>query len=122
MLNRYDGPAPDQMPDKSGLPSGVRGAGADRFGLPSGSRGIPGVGKLSHCAKTAVGTSDSAKTRHTARRTGFRRMRDSRVEDYIRHQGLRTLRRGILCAGRGEGATCGRRRVHARRCQLCSGS
>ena len=44
MLKRYDGPAPDQMPDRSGLPSDVRGAGADRLGLPSGSRGTPGVG------------------------------------------------------------------------------
>ena len=32
------------MPDKSGFPSAVRGAGADRLGLPSGVRGTPGVG------------------------------------------------------------------------------
>ena len=31
-------------PERSGLPSGVRGAGAARFGLPSAVRGIPGVG------------------------------------------------------------------------------
>ena len=32
------------MPDKSGFPSAVRGAGASRFGLPSGVCGTPGVG------------------------------------------------------------------------------
>ena len=31
-------------PEKSGLPSAVRGAGAVKFGLPSAVRGIPGVG------------------------------------------------------------------------------
>src|SRR5262245_45230736 len=44
MLKRYDGPAPDQMPERSGLPSSAFGVGAERFGLPSGSRGTPGVG------------------------------------------------------------------------------
>src|SRR5262245_46659094 len=44
MLKRYIGPAPDQMPERSGLPSAVFGAGAARFALPSGSRGTPGVG------------------------------------------------------------------------------
>ena len=36
------------MPEKSGLPPEVLGAGAERSGLPSRVRGIPGVGKLSH--------------------------------------------------------------------------
>jgi hypothetical protein len=31
-------------PERSGLPSEVRGAGAERFGLPSGRRGMPVVG------------------------------------------------------------------------------
>src|SRR5215475_8933132 len=44
MLKRYRGPAPLQTPVMSGLPSAVRGAGADRLTLPSGSRGTPGVG------------------------------------------------------------------------------
>src|SRR5207247_10100115 len=39
-----------QIPDKSGLPSAVRGAGAARLGLPSALRGVPGVGYFSHCA------------------------------------------------------------------------
>jgi hypothetical protein len=33
-----------QTPDRSGLPSAVRGGGAVRFGLPSLVRGMPGVG------------------------------------------------------------------------------
>src|SRR5439155_23982306 len=41
-----------QIPERSGLPSGVLGAGAERFGFPSRVRGIPGVGWRSHCAKS----------------------------------------------------------------------
>src|SRR4029077_5536943 len=37
-------------PDKSGLPSGRRGAGADMLGLPSGVRGTVERGTLVHCA------------------------------------------------------------------------
>src|SRR6187549_1322595 len=36
-------------PERSGLPSGARGAGAVRFGLPSAARGIPAVGWFNHC-------------------------------------------------------------------------
>ena len=45
-------PAPPriQMPEKSTLPSAVRGAGASRFGVPSALRGTPGVGYEGHCA------------------------------------------------------------------------
>src|SRR6266705_3532317 len=43
-----------QIPDKSGLPSAVRGAGAARFGLPFALRGMPGVGYFSHCAASVV--------------------------------------------------------------------
>jgi hypothetical protein len=39
-----------QNPDKSGLPSVVRGAAAFRFGLPSGVRGVPESGIEHHCA------------------------------------------------------------------------
>jgi hypothetical protein len=35
-------------PERSGLPSDVRGAGADKFGRPSDVRGIPGVGWFNH--------------------------------------------------------------------------
>jgi hypothetical protein len=33
-----------QIPEKSGLPSAIRGAGADMFTLPSAFRGTPAVG------------------------------------------------------------------------------
>jgi hypothetical protein len=49
------------MPEKSALPSAVRGVGAVRFGFPSGVRGTPGVGYDDHCATTG----DAAAT-HTA--------------------------------------------------------
>src|SRR5947207_13063524 len=41
-----------QTPDRSGLPSGSRGAGAERFGLPSAPRGMGAGGTFAHCAKT----------------------------------------------------------------------
>src|SRR5213594_3786176 len=47
-------------PDKSGLPSGVRGAGAARFGLPSSLRGMPGVGCFNHCAPSGVVNADKS--------------------------------------------------------------
>src|SRR5438093_13202872 len=46
------------MPLRSGLPSAVRGAGADRFGLPSAARGTPGVGYSSHWAEPAPGNAN----------------------------------------------------------------
>src|ERR1700674_4352685 len=47
-------PLGSQIPDRSGWPSGVRGAGADRFGLPSGPRGIERAGTFTHCAYPGV--------------------------------------------------------------------
>src|SRR5258706_8998725 len=38
------------IPEKSGLPSAVRGVGAPRFGNPLGVVGTPAVGYVSHCA------------------------------------------------------------------------
>jgi len=38
------------MPEKSTLPSAVRGVGPSRIGLPSAVRGTPGVGYDGHCA------------------------------------------------------------------------
>src|SRR4030095_1797972 len=52
MLREYFGEILVQSPVRSGLPSGVRGVGADKFGLPSGVRGMPAVGWLSHWADT----------------------------------------------------------------------
>src|SRR5262245_1002747 len=45
-----------QIPDKSGFPSGVRGAGADRLALPSGVRGTLALGCAGHCAESTSGT------------------------------------------------------------------
>src|SRR5262245_52393026 len=39
-----------QMPEKSGLPSGARGAGAAKLGAPVAVFGTPAVGYFSHCA------------------------------------------------------------------------
>src|SRR5437879_4287431 len=39
-----------QMPEKSGLPSRERGAGAVRFGLPLARRGMPSVRFFRNCA------------------------------------------------------------------------
>src|ERR1043166_4764317 len=41
-------------PDSSGLPSGARGAGAERLGLPSAARGTFVCLTFSHCAKAGV--------------------------------------------------------------------
>src|SRR5688572_5213332 len=48
------------VPDKSGLPFGMRGAGASRFGRPSAVRGMSGVRWIGHCA-------DAEADRTTAR-------------------------------------------------------
>src|SRR5256885_16819833 len=50
ILREYFGEILSHRPERSGLPSGARGAGAARFGLPSGVRGIPGVGGFNHYA------------------------------------------------------------------------
>src|SRR6185369_5116889 len=43
-----------QIPERSGLPSAVRGAGAFRFGFPSAVFGTPGVGCSGHCAHSVT--------------------------------------------------------------------
>src|SRR5262245_52536406 len=44
-------PRVSQVPDRSGLPSGVLGAGASRLTLPSALRGTPGCLTPTHCAE-----------------------------------------------------------------------
>src|ERR1700693_325422 len=44
-----------QLPERSGLPSAVRGAGAVRVGLPSGVLGTPAGGWGRPCAETGGG-------------------------------------------------------------------
>src|SRR5207237_5955612 len=46
----YLAPPDSQTPDRSGWPSGDRGAGAERLGLPSGPLGILSVGTFTHWA------------------------------------------------------------------------
>jgi hypothetical protein len=51
------------MPEKSGTPSAVRGAGAVRLGRPSALRGAPFVGYDGHCATSAgANTTTNRKT------------------------------------------------------------
>src|SRR5437660_4211434 len=49
-FSRYLPVAACQSPERSGLPSGVFGAGAEKFGLPSAVRGIPAGRAFGHCA------------------------------------------------------------------------
>src|SRR5947209_12758086 len=48
-----------QMPERSGLPSEVRGVGAVRSGRPLLAFGTPAVGYFSHCAETVPVSADS---------------------------------------------------------------
>src|SRR5581483_5818686 len=50
-------------PERSGLPSDVRGGGAFRSGLPSGVRGTPAMGYVGHCARAR---GEAATTTRTA--------------------------------------------------------
>src|SRR6185436_3272023 len=43
-----------QIPERSGLPSAVRGVGAWRLGDPFSNLGTPAVGYVSHCAKAGT--------------------------------------------------------------------
>src|SRR6185436_6759725 len=51
-----------QIPEKSTLPSAVRGVGASRIGLPSAARGTPGVGYDGHWASSADDMATTAIT------------------------------------------------------------
>src|SRR5262245_39109827 len=55
-----------QIPEKSTLPSDVRGAGASRLGFPSTVRGMPGVGYDGHCASSDGASATHPATTHTA--------------------------------------------------------
>src|SRR5678815_68207 len=60
------------MPDRSGRPSGKRGAGAVKSGLPSGFLGMPSVGYRSHCPNPGAGAPTSAA--NTQKITATRRI------------------------------------------------
>src|SRR5262245_19251769 len=55
------------MPEKSGLPSRVRGVGAVRLTFPSRVRGTPAVGYFSHCATEDVDGQKTLMTINAAR-------------------------------------------------------
>src|SRR5688500_6402645 len=68
MLRAYFGEYFIHSPERSGLPSGVRGAGAVKFGLPSAVRGMPGVGCVSHWAASGVLSATVLQPAHTSHR------------------------------------------------------
>src|SRR5579872_1219671 len=51
------------MPERSGFPSAVLGAGAERSALPSLSRGVPGILTLIHCADAMLHSNAVARAR-----------------------------------------------------------
>src|SRR5512135_3619258 len=63
MFTRYLVPRGVQIPDRSGLLSGLRGAGADMLTFPSAVRGMPSVGSFSHCAPRGNAKSASRGSR-----------------------------------------------------------
>src|SRR5688572_27168338 len=68
--------APLQTPEKSGLPSAVRGAGAARSGSPLGSFGTPAAGITSHCAERDAARTPRVASTPAARITAFIRASD----------------------------------------------
>src|ERR1700736_1725264 len=71
------------MPDRSGLPSAVRGAGADRFGLPSGVRGMPGVFIVSHCAAKGADSKNAKVVTAAAAGNSLAFIQSLLLRDYI---------------------------------------
>src|SRR6266851_7373998 len=94
-----------QIPERSGLPSGVRGTGADRFGRPSAVRGIFGLGSLGHCAPAGsdVATTTIAIADNIAR---FRQLVLIAVIDTVLM--FTALRGGSACSGRAAPLRSGR--------------
>src|SRR5262245_45112975 len=84
-----------QVPDKSGLPSAVRGDGAVRSGLPSRVVGVPVGAKCSHCASAVTETATKSRNSHRCRNV------PSKQESYnvARGQGGKILRRVALSPG-----------------------
>src|SRR3981189_715091 len=68
--------AVSQMPEKSGLPSAVRGVGADKLGFPAAVLGTPAVGYFNHWAQTVA---DQLRAEPTANATTDDRTMDLRI-------------------------------------------
>src|SRR5262249_27036061 len=68
-----EGTLANQMPEKSGLPPGMRGDGAFRSGAPFGRRGIPGVGYFNHWAPAgvAMASTNSSSAAHNTFMAGM---------------------------------------------------
>src|SRR5262249_28198415 len=90
-----------QMPERSGLPSTVRGTGADRSGLPSGVRGIPGVLRLTHCADKEV-DNRKAKVITTAAQKSFPFIESLLWTKKSEHQFQSKLNLARTCNGAGD--------------------
>src|SRR5260221_10281658 len=92
------------MPEKSGLPSAVRGVGADRLGFPFAVLGTPAVGYFSHWATTGA---DQLRAEPTANAATAERTIDVRMRDLPKKIRLDVLRLSRPC-GRlsGEIASC----------------
>src|SRR5678815_5022871 len=54
VFSKHNGLAVSHSPEKSGLPSAVRGAGALMFTLPAAVLGTPVDGYFNHCAPTGI--------------------------------------------------------------------
>src|SRR5262245_25308255 len=55
-----------QMPDRSGLPSSVRGAAASMFTRPSAARGVEADLVDGHCARSVAGSNEATQTSQRA--------------------------------------------------------
>src|SRR5688572_17897292 len=55
-----------QIPDRSGLPSAVLGAGPSSIGTPLAVRGTPGVGYFGHCAESGGDRAITIAIKHAA--------------------------------------------------------
>ena len=64
---------PRHVPEKSGFPSGIRGAGAFRSGLPSAVNGVGNARYSCHCAETVIERAAESAAPARIFATGFMR-------------------------------------------------
>src|SRR5215468_10335219 len=67
------GSAVVQIPERSGLPSANRGAGASIFTLPSAFRGTPTVGYFNHCENKCIDARCPVSITRATAMTGLQR-------------------------------------------------
>src|SRR6267143_4569598 len=74
------------IPERSGFPSAVLGAGAPRFGVPAGVLGIPAVGYFIHCAASGAQIAIATlKTTNTTTTMRFIILTPGLLPDHVRH-------------------------------------